>query len=51
VEEFYEDGNIHWRASYVEGERDGIEEEFDEQGNITTTRHWKDGEIIKETEN
>jgi len=28
---------------------DGIEEWFDEQGNITETRHWKDGEIIEET--
>jgi hypothetical protein len=30
---------------------DGIQEEFDEQGYITKTRHWKDGELIEKTEN
>jgi hypothetical protein len=38
MEEFYENGNIESRTSYKEGEVDGIEEEFDEQGNITETR-------------
>jgi hypothetical protein len=28
----------------------GIQEEFNEQGNITKTYVWKDGELIKETE-
>jgi len=42
---FYPSGKIIWRTPY----KDGIEEEFDEQGNITQTRHWKDGEIIEET--
>jgi antitoxin component YwqK of YwqJK toxin-antitoxin module len=47
-EGFYPNGNIHWRTPYNEGEIDGIEE-FDEQGNITLTRHWKDGKLIEET--
>ena len=49
-EMFDENGKIHWRISYKEGKADGIEEEFDEQGNIIRTRHWKDGELIKETQ-
>jgi antitoxin component YwqK of YwqJK toxin-antitoxin module len=48
---FDEQGNIKWRIPYKEGKEDGIEEEFDEQGNIIRTRHWKDGELIVETEN
>jgi len=49
-EMFDENGKIHWRTPYKEGKADGIEEEFDEQGNIIRTRHWKDGELIKETQ-
>ena len=47
---FYENGNIECRNPYKGGKIDGIEEWFDEQGNITKTRHWKDGELIKETQ-
>ena len=50
MEEFYENGNIRWRAPYVEDKEDGIAEEFDEQGNITETTLWKNGELIEETE-
>jgi antitoxin component YwqK of YwqJK toxin-antitoxin module len=46
---FYSNGEIHWRTPYKEGKRDGIEEEFDEQGNIIRTWHWKDGELIEKT--
>jgi len=45
---FYENGNIRVRTPYKNNEIDGIEEEFDEQGNITETRVWKDGELIEE---
>jgi antitoxin component YwqK of YwqJK toxin-antitoxin module len=44
---FYENGNIESRTSYKDGKIDGIAEEFDEQGNIIRTRHWKDGELIE----
>ena len=47
---FYGDGNIRIRTPYKGDEKDGIEEWFDEQGNITETRHWKDGELIEETQ-
>ena len=40
---FSVNGNIRWRTPYKEGNEDGIEEEFDKQGNIIRTRHWKDG--------
>ena len=46
---FYENGNIERRTPYVGGEVDGIQEVFDEQGNITQTRLWKDGKLIEET--
>ena len=49
MEEFDEQGNIQWRIPYKGNEKDGIEEWFDEQGNITKTRLWKDGELIKTT--
>ena len=48
---FSVNGNTRWRTPYKGGKEDGIEEEFDEQGNIIRTRVWKDGEIIEETEN
>jgi antitoxin component YwqK of YwqJK toxin-antitoxin module len=34
-EYFYEDGNILLRIQYKEGEKDGIQTFYDEQGNIT----------------
>ncbi len=46
---FYENGNIGCRISYIDGKEDGIEEGFDEQGNITLTQLWKDGELIETT--
>jgi antitoxin component YwqK of YwqJK toxin-antitoxin module len=48
-EEFYPNGNIKCRIPYKEDKRDGIMEWFDEQGNITLTRLWKDGKLIEET--
>jgi antitoxin component YwqK of YwqJK toxin-antitoxin module len=49
VERFYENGNIKARIPFKGGKGDGIQEVFDEQGNITQTHHWKDGELIKTT--
>jgi antitoxin component YwqK of YwqJK toxin-antitoxin module len=46
----YINGNIKRRTSYKKGKRDGIEEEFDEQGNITETYLWKNGKLIEETQ-
>ena len=46
---FYLNGNIKWRTSYKGGKKDGIQTFYDEQGNITETRHWKDGELIETT--
>jgi antitoxin component YwqK of YwqJK toxin-antitoxin module len=48
-EYFWNNGNIQARIPYVGGKVDGIMEWFNEQGNITQTRRWKDGEIIEET--
>ena len=49
-EMFYENGKIHWRTPYKGGKEDGIEELFDGQGNSNVTRHWKNGELIEETQ-
>jgi antitoxin component YwqK of YwqJK toxin-antitoxin module len=46
---FYPKGNIRWSTTYKDGVWCGIQTFYDEQGNITETRHWKDGEIIEET--
>jgi antitoxin component YwqK of YwqJK toxin-antitoxin module len=50
-EYFYEDGNFLLRIPYKEGKEDGTQNFYDEQGNITETRVWKNGELIVETEN
>jgi antitoxin component YwqK of YwqJK toxin-antitoxin module len=46
---FYLNGNIRMRTSYKRGKIDGIEEEFDEEGNIFKTYVWKEGILIEET--
>jgi antitoxin component YwqK of YwqJK toxin-antitoxin module len=46
---FWNNGNIGLRTTYKEDVEDGIEEEFDERGNIIETRLWKDGELIETT--
>jgi antitoxin component YwqK of YwqJK toxin-antitoxin module len=46
-EVFYTNGNIKCRIPYKEGKRNGIVEWFNKQGNITKTRHWKNGELIE----
>jgi antitoxin component YwqK of YwqJK toxin-antitoxin module len=48
-EYFYEDGNFLLRIPYKDGVWCGIQTFYDEQGNITETRLWKDGELIEET--
>jgi antitoxin component YwqK of YwqJK toxin-antitoxin module len=48
-EYFYSNGNILLRIPYKEGELDGTQTFYDEQGNITETRNWKDGKLIEET--
>jgi antitoxin component YwqK of YwqJK toxin-antitoxin module len=48
-EYFYSNGNILLRIPYKEGKMDGTKNFYDEQGNITETRHWKDGELIETT--
>jgi antitoxin component YwqK of YwqJK toxin-antitoxin module len=42
-------GNIVQRIPYKEGKKDGIQTFYDEQGNITETQLWKDGELIETT--
>jgi antitoxin component YwqK of YwqJK toxin-antitoxin module len=48
-EYFYSNGNILLRIPYKEGKMDGTKNFYDEQGNITETRVWKDGELIETT--
>ena len=46
---FYSNGNIYRRTPCKEGKEHGIQIIYDEQGNITLTQLWKDGELIEET--
>ena len=46
---FYPNGNISLRTPYKEGKRDGIQEDFDGQGNITETYLWNGGILIETT--
>jgi antitoxin component YwqK of YwqJK toxin-antitoxin module len=46
---FYENGNIYRRTPFKDDRKDGTQNFYDERGNITETRHWKDRKIIEET--
>ena len=46
VEEFYDYGQLEWRANYKDGKLDGLFEWFDENGNLIKTKEYKNGELI-----
>jgi len=48
---FYENGQLEWRANYKDGKLDGLFELFDENGNLTKTKEYKNGELIKGVKN
>ena len=40
-------GQLYYRENWKNGKRDGIWEYFDEDGNLTESTEWKDGELIE----
>ena len=46
-ETFYENGQLWWRENYTDGEQDGLSELFDEDGNLTKTETWENGEVVE----
>ena len=43
VEEFYDNGQLEWRASYKDGKLDGLWEKFYENGQLEEKRNYKNG--------
>ena len=46
VEEFYDNGQLEWRANYKDGKLDCLFEWFDENGSLIKTKEYKNGERI-----
>ncbi len=45
VEEFHDNGQLEMRENFIDGELDGLFEYFDEDGNLTETRTYRNGEM------
>ena len=44
---FYKNGQLKFRGNYKDGEREGLCEFFDKEGNLYRSEIWKDGKEIK----
>ena len=51
VEKFHENGQLSRRTNYKDGLRDGLHEWFDEDGNLTKTETWKNGDLVETNDN
>jgi len=51
VEEFHDNGQLEWRGNFIDGEREGLQERFDENGNLTRTETYRNGELVEENNN
>ena len=47
----YENGQFQVRENFIDGELDGLREDFDEDGNLTKTETYKDNELVEENLN
>ena len=47
VEEFHENGQLMGRGNFIDGKREGLFEYFDEDGNLTKTETYRDGELVE----
>ena len=47
VEEFHDNGHLKERGNYIDGVPDGLFEDFDEDGNLTKTETWENGEVVE----
>ena len=48
---YFENGQLDVRGNYTDGVQDGLVEFFDEDGNLTETRTYRNGELIEENLN
>ena len=50
-ETFHENGQLALRGNNVDGETDGLSEYFEENGNLTGTETYRNGELVETNEN
>jgi antitoxin component YwqK of YwqJK toxin-antitoxin module len=48
---FYENGQLSFRGNYKDGKQDGRLEYFDEDGSLTKTETYRNGELVEENNN
>ena len=51
VESFHDNGQLRTRVNYKEGEQDGLWEWFNEDGNLSMTKTFRNGELVETNEN
>ena len=47
VDTFRDNSSLESRRHYKDGEREGLYEEFDRNGNLTQTGTWENGELVE----
>ena len=47
VEDFHENGQLEVRKNFTDGKQDGLWEFFDEDGNLTKTLTYRNGELVE----
>ena len=48
---FHENGQLEIIGNYIDGERDGFWERFDEDGNLTRTLTYRNGVMVETNSN
>ena len=45
--EYYKNGEKFFEKNYKNGKKDGLMTDWDKEGNVTKTKTYKDGELVK----
>ncbi|MGE4657620.1 MAG: hypothetical protein AAEI08_01680 [Gammaproteobacteria bacterium] len=48
IETFYDNDQLEFRRNYIDGEQEGLQGEFDENGQLIWTGTFRNGELISE---